>query len=853
MESYKYFAFISYSHADKSEARKLYRRLNYYRLPATLKGEYYRKEGRRLPDRISPVFIDDEEMANSSVMEGMRSGLERSRFLIVVCSPNSARSSYVNSEVEYFIRSGRGDNIIPYIIDGTPCSGDPETECYPPAMREPDRLGADVRALKGDAALRVIAMMLKVDMGVLAQREKQRRERFIVSAAAVLIAVALAFGVYNNHMRSRIEDENQRYRTSLSNQLLQTGESTELGGNESEAMMYYAKSLQANPSNETAKMNALISLQKSGWLTAVDGGRGEESDTQADREAPDDLGMLIGEDKFGYLNYSVYRKDRTVTLVPEDGGARYRAEIPEKYRDEFLREYYEGEFVPLYAALVKKEEEVRLILAADQRALVYTFEDPENQVHEGNIIYSVDLRQWENRYLPAGESADVYGVYGSDHDGRALLALGQVKETPVLFDVFEGKSVRALDMGEDFKVTNAAFEKNGGGIAILAKIDPQSASMNTRIRYYDENGDLLRETMEVDGLNQVRNIDYSPDGKALVLCRNESVFIFSTEKDELLCPKLRSDRVFERADYSRTGTVKVKFTDGSRNEYELRYFEPVREYAVDPPEVLPEELDDDSSVAINDDLHIFVIDPDIVMAGRNGEEFDRAEGVLFLPEGMNDGLLWWPNSIADREASVAFSYGFLEEVFYRVRYDESARRITGVEPIVLRGRNTKELVASDGMCAVRTSDDYLLGYRNDSTEPFYAISIGNMGRMESMKWLGGDVIAIVYDSWSEDTQSTAYSLELWNVNTERCISRLERNSGSKITDLRYRDGVFSYWKGEEPRYWILEAEDPDEAAITFLSNLSLYKQDDSGVSRFAAPVFTGDMGNWGEIMKCADG
>ena len=62
-------------------------------------------------------------------------------------------------------------------------------------MREPDRLGADVRELKGDAALRVIAMMLQVDMGVLAQREKQKRERLIIGTAAVLIAVALAFGL----------------------------------------------------------------------------------------------------------------------------------------------------------------------------------------------------------------------------------------------------------------------------------------------------------------------------------------------------------------------------------------------------------------------------------------------------------------------------------------------------------------------------------------------------------------------------------------------------------------------------------------------------------------------------------
>ena len=231
MDPFKYFAFISYSHADRSAAKRLYRRLSHYRIPKALKGEYIKKEGRKLPDRLSPIFIDDEEMANASVMEGMREGLERSRFLIVVCSPNSARSPYVNSEVEYFIRNGRGDHIIPYIIDGKPCSGEPETECYPPAMRDRDRLGADVQELKGDAVLRAIAMMLKVDMGVLSQREKQRREGLIISAAAAIVAAALAFGLYNDHMRSRIETENMRYRTSLSNQLLQTGERAEQNGN----------------------------------------------------------------------------------------------------------------------------------------------------------------------------------------------------------------------------------------------------------------------------------------------------------------------------------------------------------------------------------------------------------------------------------------------------------------------------------------------------------------------------------------------------------------------------------------------------------------------------------------------
>ena len=853
MDFYKYFAFISYSHADKKAARKLYRRLNNYRLPMTLRGEYARKEGRQLPNRISPIFIDDEEMANSSVMGGMMSGLERSRFLIVVCSPNSARSPYVNSEVEYFLRSGRGNYIIPYIISGKPCSGNPATECYPPAMREPDRLGADVRELKGDAALRVIAMMLQVDMGVLAQREKQKRERLIVGTAAVLIAVALAFGLYNNHMRGRIAEENRRYQISLSDQLLQTGENIEHAHGKGEALMYYARSLQENPSNQIAKMNALICLQSSGWLTTVDADRGGDDNIPAGHETSDDLGVLVGKDKFGYRNYSVYRKDLTVTLVPEGGGARYRAQIPEKYRDELMSGYKEDEYKMLYAALVKRDEEVRLILAADKRAYVYAFEDqgdPDKQVHVGSMIYSEDLRNME-AYLE-GETVNVYGVYGSSHDGRALLSLGLVKETPILFDVFERKVIRALDMENDIRITYAAFEKNGGGIALLAKVEPESAMMNTRIRYYDENGGLLYATHEVDGMNQIRNIDYSPDGKALVLCRSESAFVFSTEKAELLCPKLRADRIFERADFTPSGTVMVKYTDGTRNEYELRFFEPVREYAADPPEKQPVKEDD--FAVISDDLRFDYNPPDISLVNGDHELLDKAEGLFFLPEGMNDGYLFNPEFEIDRKASVAFFYGFLEEVFYRVTYSEDPGRIIKAEPVVIPGRNTKDLYAFDDMCAVRTSDDYLLGYRNDSTEPFFTIDIGNLGYIESMKWLGGDIIAIEYVDYAqgENTQSVVYTLELWNVRNGRFISRLEYNSESSITDMHYQDGVFSYRKGEEFCYWVLEAEDPDAAAIMFLSKLAPYEQDENGLSRFATPSFTGDMGNWGDVIKCVD-
>lgn len=205
MEEYKYFAFISYSHKDKKEARALFRRLEYYRLPGKLVDDYKTKKNVHLPKKLVPVFIDDEEMAKQRVSEGMASGLDASRFLIVVCSPNSARSEYVNHEVQHFIEQGRRNHIIPYIIEGVPCSGDPETECYPEAMRDPDILGADAQALKGKAALRVIATMLGVNLGELVQREKQRFLRRlgggVLAGLLALSGAVMTYRYYNVPVR----------------------------------------------------------------------------------------------------------------------------------------------------------------------------------------------------------------------------------------------------------------------------------------------------------------------------------------------------------------------------------------------------------------------------------------------------------------------------------------------------------------------------------------------------------------------------------------------------------------------------------------------------------------------------
>ena len=112
-ENFKYYAFISYSHKDKETAKELRTQLkSYHILPDLLKANP------DLPEKFN-VFMDESNLvAKGTLKKALHANLEKSKYLILICSPNSAKSEYVNDEVEYFIKTGRTDHIIPLIIDG---------------------------------------------------------------------------------------------------------------------------------------------------------------------------------------------------------------------------------------------------------------------------------------------------------------------------------------------------------------------------------------------------------------------------------------------------------------------------------------------------------------------------------------------------------------------------------------------------------------------------------------------------------------------------------------------------------------------------------------------------------------
>ena len=141
---YKYWAFISYSHSDEVWAQWLHKELETYRVPRRLVGR--RNAFGTVPRRVFPVFRDREELPGAfDLGSNLTDALRLSRNLIVICSPRSAASHWVNEEIKLYKSMGREDRVLCLMVEGEPNASDkPESgmlECFPPALRF--RVGAD--------------------------------------------------------------------------------------------------------------------------------------------------------------------------------------------------------------------------------------------------------------------------------------------------------------------------------------------------------------------------------------------------------------------------------------------------------------------------------------------------------------------------------------------------------------------------------------------------------------------------------------------------------------------------------------------------------------------------------------
>lgn len=131
---YKYYAFISYSRKNNKAAAYLHKSLERFRIPVKYVAKEFCPDGQKY---LRPIFRDrrDLEVKEGSFTNDIRTAIEQSRYLIVLCSPDTALSHWVNEEVKYFLATHNNDmsSVVPVILTGRPGSGGAE-ECLPPDL-----------------------------------------------------------------------------------------------------------------------------------------------------------------------------------------------------------------------------------------------------------------------------------------------------------------------------------------------------------------------------------------------------------------------------------------------------------------------------------------------------------------------------------------------------------------------------------------------------------------------------------------------------------------------------------------------------------------------------------------------
>jgi tetratricopeptide (TPR) repeat protein len=234
---FRYRAFLSYSHRDRSWSEWLHSSLEHTRIDNDLIGRV--TSAGRVPPSLRPIFRDREDFpAGASLDKQTVAALEASQFLVVLCSPDAARSYHVNEEVRHFKALGGAERIIPVIVGGEP--GGQDSECFPPALRfkigpnglltdeREEPIAADARADKDGRELakqKVVAGLIGVSLDEVRKRHQRARRRtlrrrILASAiAATVLATITGYFLWQAREHTTLIEEQRKRESEQKKQL----------------------------------------------------------------------------------------------------------------------------------------------------------------------------------------------------------------------------------------------------------------------------------------------------------------------------------------------------------------------------------------------------------------------------------------------------------------------------------------------------------------------------------------------------------------------------------------------------------------------------------------------------------
>lgn len=222
----RYDAFISYRHSDFDLmiAKKLHKGLETFRVPKAVA----KKSGKK---NIKRVFRDQEELPiGSDLGDNITAALTESEFLIVVCSPRTPESYWVQKEIETFIKLHGREKVLAVLIEGEPHQSFPKQLLEDEKGNPIEPLAADLRGntkkeinrkLRTEI-MRLAAPVLACSYDDLRQRHRERKLRKTAGACGAAAVFALLFGAYSTYNAVMIQQNYEEKQRNQSKYLADT-------------------------------------------------------------------------------------------------------------------------------------------------------------------------------------------------------------------------------------------------------------------------------------------------------------------------------------------------------------------------------------------------------------------------------------------------------------------------------------------------------------------------------------------------------------------------------------------------------------------------------------------------------
>lgn len=317
----KYAAFISYRHTplDMTTAKTLHSLIEQYRVPKAL-----RRDGKK---KLGIVFRDQDELsASSDLNEKICQALDNTEYLIVVCTPNTPQSPWVEREISYFLSRHDRDHVLAVLAEGEPDESFPKplTQYRNPQTGELEflePLAVDIRAKDERSSMaklrkevkRIFAAMLGCPYDALILREQRRQRQRILGFMSVALTVALSFSAVLMVKNREIDQKN-----------VELEDKNEELARQREAVLLRE--------SELLTQNARESLERGDYLDAISSAVGAlPGGTEEDRPyyAPAEAVLLSALDLFGQRERSTLIADTLLTqmtpvedfYITPDGGS----------------------------------------------------------------------------------------------------------------------------------------------------------------------------------------------------------------------------------------------------------------------------------------------------------------------------------------------------------------------------------------------------------------------------------------------------------------------------------------------------------------------------------------------------